>query len=477
MTLTKSPRGGLLEGQAPPRVRHAPSVRANAWEDVADLSARFGIVLDEWQENVLQAAMGERVDGTWAARQVGISTPRQNGKSQLIVARALAGVLLFEEQTIIISAHQQDTAREVFGRMLDLIESYPSLESRVTSVMKAINRESITFSSGQSIRFKARSTGGGRGFSCDCLLLDEAQILSPAAWSAILPTMSARPNPQAWLLGTPPTENDDGEVFGRLRQAGIDGKESRLAWLEWSASPGDPFDDPETWAKANPAYGSRISYDAVSTELASMSQAQFEMERLGMWATDSHQALVSASVWKSLTTPGPPDGTAPASLGVAAHDGQFSVIGCWADDEDRHVEEVFAHLRLDLVADWVAAAARRRIPVLVPNYGAAAPLLPMLQAKRVNVKSASSGDVGRGCELLVEGVAAGWLTHADQSQLADSVAGARKKLGRDGAAWTFDLKTSTQNAPAMGIALALAGAAKTRPRRQVGAGGRRATVS
>lgn len=101
----------------------------------------------------------------------------------------------------------------------------------------------------------------------------------------------------------------------------------------------------------------------------------------------------------------------------------------------------------------------------------------MLQAKRVNVRSASSGDVGRGCELLVAGCKAGWLTHADQVALADSIAGARKKLGRDGAAWTFDLKTSTQNAPAMGTALALAGAAKTRPRRQVGAGGRRATVS
>ena len=53
--------------------------------------------------------------------------------------------------------------------------------------MNALNREFVKFKNGATIRFKARSKGGGRGFSCDCLLLDEAQILRPAAWSAILP--------------------------------------------------------------------------------------------------------------------------------------------------------------------------------------------------------------------------------------------------------------------------------------------------
>src|SRR5690606_28097020 len=114
-------------------------------------------------------------------------------------------------------------------------------------------REFIRMNTGQEVRVKARSSGSGRGFRCDCLVLDEAQILNAAAWSAILPTMSARPNPQVWLLGTPPTPDDDGEVFTRLRQAGLEGRDSRLAWVEWSAEPTDDFDDPATWAKANPA--------------------------------------------------------------------------------------------------------------------------------------------------------------------------------------------------------------------------------
>src|SRR5690606_39989667 len=107
------------------------------------------------------------------------------------------------------------------------------------SVMKAIGREYIRFTSGHTIKIKARSISGSRGFSADCLLLDEAQILGWPAWSSILPTMSARENPQAWLLGTPPTPQDDGEVFARLREAGLKGTDSRLAWLEWAADPHD----------------------------------------------------------------------------------------------------------------------------------------------------------------------------------------------------------------------------------------------
>ncbi|MEW2011507.1 hypothetical protein AB0300_18785 [Microbacterium sp. NPDC078814] len=79
--LTKSQPVELL-GEAPPRVLVEPKgVRANSWEDVADLSAQAGIVLDGWQEVILRAAMGERSDATWAAKRVGVSVARQKAAS------------------------------------------------------------------------------------------------------------------------------------------------------------------------------------------------------------------------------------------------------------------------------------------------------------------------------------------------------------------------------------------------------------
>jgi hypothetical protein len=181
------------------------------------------VVLDPWQEAVLQAAMGERSDGTWAAKQIGLSAPRQNGKSQLIVARALAGALLFGERKIVISAHSQDTARETFAKFIEQIDEQPALAERIDKVMNALNREFIKFKNGAVVQFKARTVSGSRGFSSDCLLLDEAQILGMPAWVSINSTMSARPNPQIWLMGTPPTPEDNGEVFTSIRDAAMGG--------------------------------------------------------------------------------------------------------------------------------------------------------------------------------------------------------------------------------------------------------------
>jgi hypothetical protein len=381
------------------------------------------------------------------------------------VARALAGVLLFNEQTIIVSAHQQDTAREVFSRILDLIDQFPALERRVESVMRAVNREYIRFTSGQTIRFKARSTGSGRGFSCDCLLLDEAQILGAAAWSAILPTMSARPNPQAWLLGTPPTENDDGEVFERLRSIGLEGKEPRVAYLEWSADPDAAIDDPETWASANPAYGTRINHEAIATELASMGEEQFRMERLGIWPSLArHIPVLKASVWRNLLRDGPAADTAPAALAVdMSHAMQISVTGSWVLGEVIHVEEVWAGDDVAAAVEWITAAAKRRIPVLIDGFSPAAQMIPELSARGVKAKRTTAGDMTKGCLIFETRANAGTLSHSGQPQLAAAVAGARKRPIGDAGGWGWDRRDATVTIhPLVAATLALLSASSTR---------------
>lgn len=453
--------------QAPPRVLHGPKTRQNSWQDVSDLAAGFGVVLDPWQETVLQAAMGERPDGQWAARQVAISAPRQNGKSEIIVARALAGILLFGEQTIIVSAHQQDTAREVFGRLLGIIEQFPNLEERVESVMRAVNREYIRFKSGQTIRFKARSTGSGRGFSCDCLLLDEAQILSPSSWSAILPTMSARPNPQAWLLGTPPTENDDGEVFERMRNLGVLGRENTVAYLEWAAESDDPIDDPLTWAKANPAYGSRISQEAVATELASMSEEQFRLERLGIWnEAAAHMPVIPAAVWRKLNAPGPDSETPPTAFGVdMSHAMQISVAAAWVVEDSIHVEEVWAGGDVAAAVQWIATAAGRRTEVVIDDLSPASQMVPELINRRVKVRKSTARDMAKGCLQFESRAGAGTVSHAGQAQLAAAVAGAKKRPIGDAGGWGWDRRdASSQIHPLVACTLALLSASSTRRR-------------
>src|SRR5699024_11692591 len=105
-----------------------------------------------------------------------------------------------------------------------------------------------------------------------------AQILGKDAWGSIVPTMSARPNPQMWLFGTPPTQSDDPFAFDRVRSSSL-AKKARHCWVEWSAEPGDDIDSVETWVKANPAFGVRIDREAVEDDRAAMDDEQFSRER------------------------------------------------------------------------------------------------------------------------------------------------------------------------------------------------------
>lgn len=464
--LTRSQPVALL-GEAPPRVLVVPPpTRANSWEDVADLSAQAGIVLDEWQELILRTSLGERTDSTWAAKRVGISVPRQNGKSQLLVARALAGALLFGERKIVISAHQQDTARESFGKMLELIEAEDNgwLRDRIRAngIMQALNREAIRFTNGATIQFKARSGAGGRGFSSDCLMLDEAQILSQRAWVSINSTMSAMPNPQVWLLGTPPTPEDDGEVFGNVRTSAMDGKSTATAWLEWAADPqADPTLEETRWS-ANPAWNTRINHEVVQGEFETYPPDRFSLDRLGIWRVDQTVRVIPAETWNGLAGSGPPDGVAPNALAVdMTHDRVIAISACWLRDGTPHVELVAMDQAQDTLGavEWVSSRAGRRIPVVIDAMSPAASMIPALKAGRVRVVQTSAGDMGKACGLFYDDVTAGRLSHAAQQPLDAALAGAKKRPIRDAGSWGWDRKDAESNiAPLVAATLARYGA-------------------
>jgi len=406
--------------------------------------------LDEWQEYALEAAMGERADGRWVSKFVGISAPRQNGKSQLIVARALAGILLFGEKTIIISAHETDTAREVWRRLIDVVEANPTLEARVTGRMDAINREFLAFGSGmdkQTIKLKARRTSGSRGFSCDCLLLDEGQILGKRAWGSIVPTMSARPNPQLWLFGTPPTPDDDAFAFSRVRESATK-KKPRHTWLEWSADPDDDFDDPAVWAKANPAFGVRISYEACADDRSAMDDEQFGLERLGMWSDgDSGKRAIDWNLWSALIDTNPTV-TSP-SFGIAtAPDRSWSAICAAWRRPDGGIQLLLGDdYRPD--ATWIPA----RVAELRSRYGG-----------RVLVDAASKGlvdgavetsltDRAKADNALSDAVLLGALRHGNEPALNKAVRSARWKTS--GETRVLDAKGDVDISPLRAAALAM----------------------
>jgi phage terminase large subunit-like protein len=224
-----------LLGLQVPTFHLVPPARQSAGPDAVELAASAGLTLDPWQELVLEGALGEERDPRrrgktrWVAPEVGLVVPRQNGKGGILEARELAGLFLFDEQLILHSAHEFKTASEAFRRLLFLIQNTPDLERRVSRVRTSHGDEGIELIGGQRIRFVARSTGSGRGFSGDCIILDEAYNLSAAGMSAMLPTLSARPNPQIWYTSSAPLPRQESDTLRRLCKRGRDGAREAMA--------------------------------------------------------------------------------------------------------------------------------------------------------------------------------------------------------------------------------------------------------
>jgi len=383
--------------------------------------------------------MGERQDGTWAARHVGLCAPRQAGKGAVLEARALAGLLLLGEQMIIHSAHEARTAAIQFRRLKAYFENFSDLRKKVAGIGNAVAREYIRLRSGQEIRFITRSKSAIRGFSADCLLLDEAQILDDLAWEAALYTVSARPSHQIWLAGTAPLSIEQGIVFDRFRRRALEGKDHRLAYLEWSAPPNADLDDPQVWSVANPALGTLISHSTVATERAAASDEGFARERLGIWPTEESSGPVfDAGGWNALA-----DRRAPAPLRVAlvvdvSPDRRWSSIGvAGAIPDGRVLVMCFCGQGTGWVASRLAELVATRTVVETALFvgGQAAALQPDLVAAGVEFVKLSAVDMASACAAFQETVKAGGLVHVGQPELGAAIANARVRQVGESQRW------------------------------------------
>ena len=451
--MTISPPAALLGAQRP-RILTVPPRASSAGVEAVELARSAGLLLDPWQAFVLEEALGERPDGRWSAFEVGLIVSRQNGKGSVLEARELAGLFLFGEQLILHSAHEFKTAQEAFRRVLSLIENTPDLSRRVARVRTSHGEEGIELRGGARLRFVARSTGSGRGFSGDTVILDEAYNLPDAAIDALMPTMSARPNPQLWYTTSAPDKDlAPCDQVARVRRRAMAGGGESLAYFEWSIDPhveecppgcGDHDDahDPASWAVANPGLGIRITAEHVGREHESMSASGFARERLGVGNYPSDGEgwhVIGKPAWLALADAGSQMGQTVVFAADVTPDrsmGAISVAG-WRGDGLAHVE-VVEHQRgtgwmverlSELVERWRPAA------VVIDVAGPAGSLVKPLELAGVGVLVPSVREVGQACSGFFDAVAQQRVRHMDQAPLNAALAGAEKRTLGDAWAW------------------------------------------
>jgi hypothetical protein len=421
------------------------------------LAALAGLDLDPWQQLVLEDGLGEKPDGQWAAFEVGVEVPRQNGKGGILEARGLAGLFLLDERLIIHSAHEFATAEEALERMSQILEANSDLSRRVKTIKRSHGQEGIYLTNGQRLRYKTRTKGGGRGFSADCVILDEAMVIPESFLGALMPTLSARPNPQLWYTGSAVDQDhmEHGVVFSRVRERALAATDPSLAYFGWSPPFEKPSDvpmsaaeDPDMWAQANPALGIRISPGHIAKEQRSMDPRTFAVERLGVgdWprVTGEDGAVISVRQWLSLVDMQ----SRPADPLVFVFDvspertsAAVAVAGV-RDDGLSHVEVIEHKRGTGWIVDYLAERVERHQPagVFCDGKSPAASLIEQLEDRGVRVDTTDAGEMAKACGSFYDAVDQRTLRHLGTNELVTAIRGVVKRpLGE---AWAWSRKNS-----------------------------------
>lgn len=445
--------------------------------EVVECAELAGLFLDPWQKFQLTGALGERADGKWSSPTVGLIVARQNGKGSILEARELGGLFVIGERLIIHSAHEQATASEQFRRLLDLIDGVPDFTRRVKKVSKGKGSEAIELFSGQRIFFKTRTSGGGRGFTADCLIYDEAMVLPDDFVAAVSPTLAARSlatptGVQTWYTGSAvdKTTNEHGMAFSRVRRRGI-AKDERVSLCEWSADLGDDpgkltlkqVSDPHHWAVGNPALGFRIGGEYVANEIGELGVRKFAVERLsvGDWPDPEEDAEREISV-RAWAERGDADAMI-AGKGVlafsVARDGSRASIG--AGGRTAAGTPVVRMVTSDVGTRWLphelAELVREYKPtaVLCNPSGASATLLPDVEKIGVDVQLVSAKEWAQACGMLANAVREDAVRHPNDPEVIGAIADAatRPLAG----AWAWDGRGASDMSPLDVVTLALWG--------------------
>jgi hypothetical protein len=482
----------VLLGRQEPRVRLEPR-RSEKWTDGDDacfLAASYGLTPDPWQALVITSWLGRRPDGRLAAGRCGLAVPRQNGKNGVLEVVELFKMVVLGRR-ILHTAHEIKTARKAFVRIRSFFENerqWPELAALVLDVRQTNGQEAIVLRNGGSIEFVARSRGSGRGFTVDDLVLDEAQELTDEQLEALLPTISAAPSgdPQIIQTGTPPPPNADGAPFKRMRAAGVDGKDRRLSWHEWSPARVPDLADHEALmalaAETNPALGTRLQASVVEDELAQMSFAGWLRERCGAWDSDAIGGALNLAAWNDLAISADnAPRTGPIAFAVKfSSDGErvACAVARLPEGGPVHVEALGVSAMADGTAalvEWLAQRWRKASLILIDGKAGAGDLMAELVAAGVSkrrVREATTPDVFAANAGMLRAIHEGDLTHLGQPGLDASVRVAGKKVYTQSGGWVWISATPEGDVTALIAATLARHAVMTSRRRQASGEGR-----
>jgi hypothetical protein len=428
-------------------------------DDVLSWLDSIGMTLFDWQRSVLRHALAIDERGKWAAYEVDLIVPRQNGKNEILVALELASVHVLRKRLVVHSAHEAATAAKQMARIDELADQLPEVArllplTKTRGMHVANGKEHIRFRNGAVLDLKTRTRKAGRGFSADLVVLDEAFELSAQAVGSLMYTLRARRNPQMWKTSSAPHANSNILHADRERAEHPDVDDSRFLYMEWGNDADCDPNSPQSWARSNPSLGMvapgfALELQTFRNEWAGAkgdpeTAAEFIREVCGVpeMPAGAGSSPIPLDVWESLT-----DGNSmatDASIRLALDVGRdrkfstFAVAG--------HRADALGHVAVRdrrPGTDWVLArgaelAAGHKTPVIIVKGSPAASFIDEFERAGVAVDVMSPGEYAEACGRFIDATRgeAPQLRHRGDTALRAALAAVAVKDVGDGAvAW------------------------------------------
>jgi hypothetical protein len=432
-----------------------------------------------WQRMVVDVALEiDPVSGRLAYDEVGLTVPRQSGKSTLILAKTVhrcsATAFFGERQRVTYTAQTRIKAREKWEEdyVADL-EAARGFRGRFR-VNRPPGNEHIRFQNGSRFGIESSTEKAGHGGTLDEAFIDEAFAqVDHRLEQAFGPAMITRANKQLWWVSTAGWLDGSPYLQDKVaqgRKAVAQGRTRGLAYFEYSApDDADPGDE-ATWLGCMPALGFTITLEAIRSEYVKALDAgrldDFKRAYLNIWVPKPVEvaaiepAAVDITRWRELTDMDASH--APAVLQSMAievdRDRVNASIGAAGvrDDGRRHLELVERAPGVKWIVPFAKAIEAKNGPVqfVVDGGGPAADLVPDLEAEGLTVLVAGLGDVAAAAAGLVDDVREGDAVHGPDEVLDTAVRCSRKRTFRDGGFAFGRVKSTDDVTPLVAVSLA-----------------------
>lgn len=434
----------------------------------AEIAREMGTPLMPWQQQVADVALElDTKTGCFVYREVGLTVPRQSGKTTLILSVMFARALAEKRQQIRYTAQTgADARKKLIDDWLPFVESSPFYKRGLFKTRLTNGHEALKFKNGSHLGLLATTKKAGHGGTIDLAFLDESFAHPDARLEqALRPAMITRtyPGSQLWVVSTAGTPEDSPYLWDKVekyREVVEAGLNHSVCYFEWSAAEDLDPASPDTWWSCMPALGYTQTVEAVQGEFAGMALNEFERAYLNRWKAASTDPVIALDAWKALADKHskPIDPVCFAFDVTPDHAaGSISAAGKRADGLI-HVEVVEQGRGTGWIAPRLAELVRDHAPlaVMCDPSGTAGSVLPKLAEERVAVVTMTAREHAQACGLLFDSVEQERLRHLGTPELVAALDGAVKRPLAD--AWAWSRKNSSIDiSPLVAATLALWG--------------------